>query len=72
MKDSSNKRLKNNVFRSATAVRPQIPQDKYGMGEQYHQGEGMPPGGFRAMFSWRKGADDTKNSRTTKPGKTVY
>jgi len=42
------------------------------MGSQFCQGDGMPPGGYRAMFSWRKGADDTKNSRTTKPGKTVY
>lgn len=72
MKDRSNNRLRDNVFRVATASRAQIPQDKYGMGSQFCQGDGMPPGGYRAMFSWRKGADDTKNSRTTKPGKTVY
>ena len=72
MKDSSNKRLKTKAFRTAVASRSQIPQDKYGMGSQFHQGDGMPPGGFRAIFSFRNGSDDTKNSPTTKPGKTVY
>jgi hypothetical protein len=42
------------------------------MGTVWHQGEGMPPGGFRSVFSFRNGPDDTKNSPTTKPGKSIY
>ena len=72
MKDSSNKRLKTENSRAAIATRSQIPQDKYGMGTVWHQGEGMPPGGFRSVFSFRNGPDDTKNSPTTKPGKSIY
>lgn len=49
-------------------IRPQIPQDTYGLGGGYFTPGKVPAGGFNSMWCFN-GSHDPKKSPTTKPEK---
>jgi hypothetical protein len=52
---------------------PQTPNDIYGLSTPYKQGQGLPLGGLRTVFDYRRGAvNSVCCSPTSKPGKRVY